>query len=153
MKWGVRRYQNKDGSLTNAGKKRQAKLDNKAQKKERKATKRRDKYLDYTRIMANNHKYGAKGYAKNIAYVKSMSDSDYAKRYDDKDYLELLGGVKKAKEMEIKEYQEREKNSISAAKSWMAANQAIMNAPAGTLKTNKDYRKLINEHLNKGLLI
>ena len=27
MKWGVRRYQNKDGSLTSAGKKRLAKLD------------------------------------------------------------------------------------------------------------------------------
>lgn len=27
MKWGVRRYQNKDGSLTNAGKKRRAKLE------------------------------------------------------------------------------------------------------------------------------
>lgn len=28
MKWGVRRYQNKDGSLTSAGKKRAAKLEN-----------------------------------------------------------------------------------------------------------------------------
>lgn len=37
MKWGVRRYQNKDGSLTNAGRKRQAKVDDKAQKKDRKA--------------------------------------------------------------------------------------------------------------------
>ena len=27
MKWGVRRYQNKDGTLTNAGRKRQAKLE------------------------------------------------------------------------------------------------------------------------------
>ena len=29
MKWGVRRYQNKDGTLTEAGKKRQAKLEKK----------------------------------------------------------------------------------------------------------------------------
>lgn len=36
MKWGVRRYQNKDGSLTNAGRKRQAKADDKAQRKDRK---------------------------------------------------------------------------------------------------------------------
>ena len=33
MKWGVRRYQNKDGSLTAAGKKRQAKLERKEHKK------------------------------------------------------------------------------------------------------------------------
>lgn len=33
MKWGVRRYQNEDGTLTRAGKKRQAKLDYKEAKK------------------------------------------------------------------------------------------------------------------------
>lgn len=32
MKWGVRRYQNKDGSLTAAGKKRQAKLESELEK-------------------------------------------------------------------------------------------------------------------------
>ena len=32
MKWGVRRYQNEDGTLTNAGRKRQEKYDKKAQK-------------------------------------------------------------------------------------------------------------------------
>lgn len=37
MKWGVRRYQNKDGSLTPAGKKRQAKLEYDAEVKAAKA--------------------------------------------------------------------------------------------------------------------
>lgn len=32
MKWGVRRYQNKDGSLTSAGRKRAAKLEKEYQK-------------------------------------------------------------------------------------------------------------------------
>ena len=32
MRWGVRRYQNKDGSLTKAGKKRRAKLENELEK-------------------------------------------------------------------------------------------------------------------------
>lgn len=32
MKWGVRRYQNEDGTLTNAGRKRQEKYNKKAQK-------------------------------------------------------------------------------------------------------------------------
>lgn len=36
MKWGIRRYQNKDGSLTSAGKKRRDKNENKAIKKDRK---------------------------------------------------------------------------------------------------------------------
>ena len=37
MKWGVRRYQNKDGSLTNAGKKRQQRIDAKQKVKNEKA--------------------------------------------------------------------------------------------------------------------
>ena len=36
MKWGVRRYRNKDGTLTTAGKKRLSKDKDKAEKKERK---------------------------------------------------------------------------------------------------------------------
>ena len=36
MRWGVRRYQNKDGTLTTAGKKRLSKDKDKAEKKERK---------------------------------------------------------------------------------------------------------------------
>ena len=36
MRWGVRRYQNKDGILTTAGKKRLSKDKDKAEKKERK---------------------------------------------------------------------------------------------------------------------
>ena len=36
MKWGIRRYRNKDGTLTTAGKKRLSKDKDKAEKKERK---------------------------------------------------------------------------------------------------------------------
>ena len=35
MKWGIRRYQNPDGSLTEEGKKRYAKIEGKIAKKER----------------------------------------------------------------------------------------------------------------------
>lgn len=42
MKWGVRRYQNPDGTLTDAGRKRRAKADNKAAaKSQKKAVKNR----------------------------------------------------------------------------------------------------------------
>lgn len=37
MKWGVRRYQNKDGSLTNAGRKKKAKAENRQEKARRKS--------------------------------------------------------------------------------------------------------------------
>ena len=47
MKWGVRRYQNKDGSLTKAGQKRRAKQESKAIKESRrKDVKNRRKLSD-----------------------------------------------------------------------------------------------------------
>ena len=54
MKWGVRRYQNKDGSLTNAGRKRQAKSDSS------------EAHPDYARAHSKKS-------------VKSMSDSELQK--------------------------------------------------------------------------
>ena len=45
MKWGVRRYQNSDGSLTSAGRKRQAKKENKAVRKERATAKKNRRIL------------------------------------------------------------------------------------------------------------
>lgn len=52
MKWGIRRYQNDDGTLTDAGKKRYnaagaklEKLDNKSQKYSRKGAKREEKAI------------------------------------------------------------------------------------------------------------
>lgn len=45
MKWGVRRYQNPDGSLTPLGKKRAAELRQKAARKEAKAAKKREKMI------------------------------------------------------------------------------------------------------------
>ena len=44
MKWGVRRYQRKDGTLTNAGKKRQAKLRAEALEKARQAKEEKKNY-------------------------------------------------------------------------------------------------------------
>ena len=47
MKWGVRRYQNKDGTLTPAGKKRLAEIEKKQEKKQEK------KKLSYSESIKN----------------------------------------------------------------------------------------------------
>lgn len=63
MKWGVRRYQNSDGSLTNAGKKRRAQLDSYI-KDETKDYKRSKKQLDEAnRDLADLKKNGVKSEA------------------------------------------------------------------------------------------
>lgn len=46
QKWGVRRYQNSDGTLTDAGKKRYNKLNDKLNKSQEKAESRREKAQD-----------------------------------------------------------------------------------------------------------
>ena len=54
MRWGVRRYQNKDGSLTSSGRKHyssEAKAERKAKKAEAKAAKRREKILNNPKLL------------------------------------------------------------------------------------------------------
>lgn len=54
MRWGVRRYQNKDGSLTSSGRKHysaEAKAERKAKKAETKAAKRREKILNDPKLL------------------------------------------------------------------------------------------------------
>lgn len=89
MKWGVRRYQNKDGTLTDAGKKKYTKWRDKRIKKAERGLKRNERYRDeivtYQREKfynaldtfgvndARTHVYGTE-------YVqgKSISDADIA---------------------------------------------------------------------------
>ena len=49
MKWGVRRYRNKDGSLTKAGLRRQTKDIRDLEYKTKKAGRAIERYLDYTK--------------------------------------------------------------------------------------------------------
>lgn len=131
MKWGVRRYQNKDGSLTAAGKKR------------------RNQYLDKTESMAKAHKATAQSYKKSTDRLLKMSDSDYAKMYDDKEYLQSLGGAKKAKNLEIAQYKQRYKDYISYSKDWMDAHDEIMNTPESSLVNKRDYKEIISKYMNR----
>jgi hypothetical protein len=79
MRWGVRRYQNKDGSLTPAGKKRQAKLEARNAKKE---AKREEKAA--TKALAS----------KMSKPVLSLSDAEL------KDRIKRLNDEKMALELE-----------------------------------------------------
>lgn len=60
MKWGIRRYQNKDGTLTEAGKKRKAEIVSKIQKYNKDVSEKRE--------YASNYEVQAKG-AKNYAAI------------------------------------------------------------------------------------
>lgn len=68
MKWGVRRYQNKDGSLTPAGRKRQAKQEYNAERKAAKA-----KYQNTKRDISGSDPERNKRIAKKVASAVIMT--------------------------------------------------------------------------------
>jgi len=132
MKWGHRRYQNKDGSLTLAGKRMQ---------------KRKQKYLDYTSKFAKTHKSNAKYYKSQAQRYEKMSDKQYKNMFDDEDIFKQYGGLKKMKQYEINTYRQKEKNSIEYAKDWLNAHNEIMKIPVNKRTTNKEYKNIINKYV------
>ena len=134
MKWGRRRYQNKDGSLTLAGKRMQ---------------KRKQKYLDKTSKGAKIHKSNAKYYRSQARKYEKMSDKQYKNMFDDKDIFKQYGGSKKMKQQEINEYKRKAKNSEEDFKDWLDAHNEIMKIPVNKRTTNKEYKNIINKYMNR----
>lgn len=82
MKWGVRRYQNPDGSLTAKGKKRLAKNEAYRDKLVKKSQKRIDRYNQWESEAKANID-DLKKYGKNSATYKRWKDEEYVKRESD----------------------------------------------------------------------
>ena len=76
MRWGVRRYQNKDGSLTKAGRKKMAKLDK-----------------EYSKLTGQNRNRNRNAESPN-ARLSKMSDDEIRARINrinlERDYLDLI---------------------------------------------------------------
>lgn len=73
MKWGVRRYQNPDGSLTSAGRSRYGYSEKRAEKKKAKAAKKQAKAEE---------KAAKKQFKKDYEEYRSTKDDIYAKSFD-----------------------------------------------------------------------
>ena len=131
MKWGVRRYQNKDGSLTNAGKKKQARAEAKQSKRQKKEQRKFE-----SNVRTNWHK------SYNKAAEKFNTDMDKInERYKNDDFTNGFSSkrgqayVKEVNSMWQKHYSEAlledfGPEPISKGKDW------VKNAP------------MMNEYLN-----
>lgn len=105
MKWGVRRYQNKDGTLTAAGKKRNAKLDKKIDRLEKKRERNQrnraarkirvglesqgdyvDTALELMKVDRTTNRNDAR-YGARIARAKAKKDPSYK---DSKEYRDAM---------------------------------------------------------------
>lgn len=63
----------------------------------RRAEKRRSRELDRMKSTSKRFESDSKYNKKQAKKLRSMSDSDYAKQFDDPEYLKYLGGAKKPK--------------------------------------------------------
>ena len=117
----------------------------------RRAEKRRRKYLDKTERMAESHKSISKSYSSVAKKLSRRSDVDYAEEFDDKDYLDSLGGPRKARLAEISYYEKKSKDYQQYAKGWMAAHDEIANTPIEQLKKDSDYKRIVNRYLNQSI--
>lgn len=101
MKWGIRRYQNLDGTLTAAGKRRQKKEEKRQAKEARKQAKKADKAIRKDRANAskNRRNLSDEELASRVKRLeqerklKSLTDEDVASgRTAVKSFLKTTGG-------------------------------------------------------------
>lgn len=81
MKWGVRRYQNKDGSLTTAGKKKQIMDDSKAEMNKARVNKRIKNSAKAAREADKQYKQSKKNYKKAKSDFKEQKKIDKFKKH------------------------------------------------------------------------
>lgn len=123
QKWGVRRYQNKDGTLTNAGKKKEQNDTTKASKKEAKKLAKADKKWEKEISKTN--------WAKTMTKARDSESESLDKVFKD---LEKTPIYKKAVKGDVQA--QKEVAAIITVESAIAVNtnfrkQAAMTSPSG----------------------
>ena len=156
MKWGVRRYQNKDGTLTAAGKRRLKTFTKAAEVANKKAESDINTANDYNKrtIDFQNEYSGEKGLERYMddMFGKDWHDEKYMKEnfelYGMKDYKALLksdlAGVKTYNNSMYQSY-------MKSANEWLTKSNKYLQTPISEL-TRKDYKeakKLANEIISK----
>lgn len=170
QKWGVRRYQNADGSLTNAGMKKQAKMEKYrsklVKKADRKATSNRNSAKRAMNTVQDLKKNGTKSDAyrewksstdaerareyeqnNNITYTDAMGRSTtYTRSYRTSgnrlinDVIDYGNSKQKIKEL-IDENNADAKTYQNNAKKWEKRNKNLMNMEVSLLTSKKDIRR------------
>ena len=134
MKWGVRRYQNKDGSLTAAGKKRAKTIDSDIERYSSRGTKAEGKFLKLYEKgdMESNANKRDRLYSKAFKYeAKSKKMFDKANQL--RDEKETLKQPEKPKPKSVKEMSEQE-----------------LTTAIRRLELEKRYKDLNPERIDKG---
>lgn len=136
MRWGIRRYQNPDGTLTAEGRKRKQMMSNASA---------------YAKSEGDFYKRTAEEQRNDIdAYRKKYSGEEGIKRYredmiDDPDYED--DWIKEAIDEDLKYMEDNYKWYLEAAENWYSKadvfqSYALEDVPKGVLKEGKKYANL-----------
>ena len=134
MKWGIRRYQNKDGTLTEAGKKHYTKL--------------RDQFANNAETSYSANRHNAEEFKRTRSNFKKMSDEQFVTEIPD---WRLSGDtIASAKDQAFSEFTTYYNNSIKRAEKWLDMHDEIMNAPLGTIKNERQFKKMVKRYFPDG---
>lgn len=137
MKWGVRRFQNEDGSLNAAGEKRY-------QKNMRRAEKSYSRELRY-RNKAAKYQAKADSYAQKRDKAKSrwfQTDVSIAKaeRFDRK---------RARQEVKARRYSAKADKAARRADKWLSKNEHLMSASASSATVSSSTKSQVDEFIKK----
>lgn len=146
QKWGVRRFQNKDGSLTTFGKKRQAQFKAAAEVAKKKSiTSKED--ADYYKVAPEEFK---NKYSGKDGWMKYLDDM-YGDDWHDKDYMKVAFDVDDVKkhaiesiDSDLKSIKQNSKMMyqlyMDEAANWIQKSEKYLNTPINEL-TEKDFKE------------
>ena len=134
MKWGVRRYQNKDGTLTQKGKEHYTKI--------------RDRFASNANNAYNANRHNAEVFKRTRDDDKKRSDEDFVAEYPD--WWSISDTIASARDKMFSDVTTYYNNSIKRAEKWLAMHNEIMNAPLGTLKNKRQYNKMVQRYFPDG---
>ncbi len=144
MKWGVRRYQNKDGSLTLAGQRKYSETNTRTLKKGTEI-----QNISRNQLHSNNKKsdriYGSYTDSDKAEYIDMMGNFQYNKR-GYKNTFVVKKDIKIASEREVvKTVAEMFKENPRELSKMMARAYNAVNAPMFFIKTQKGFEKKMSE--------
>ena len=139
MKWGVRRYQNEDGSLTEAGRRRYGKIEQK-----------------YNKKLARAEKYTNKNTEARAKY-RSKIESRYNKKILNAKNQDIKRGYIKKKEAKLDDYDSGTKYITKANKKYESVIKNYRDAKLSTIgnrkaKSSWDYKVAATEYANQRLM-
>ncbi len=133
MKWGVRRYQNRDGTLTRAGKMRYGRL--------------HQKYLNKVKREAKWNPAWEQEHEQKIEKLQKMSNREFWEKYVNHESTPEPSAITDTQRRAyIAEEEQLYRDWRKRAETYIKVQKELMKLPVGQLKSDKEYKEFIRKH-------